>query len=269
MIEKNENQNILYITLIPFILNLISKINDNAFITIVLRGRNIPFLILYISSIFSSLILNLFFILIGLSLRYFIKTDVINNFFLIIVFILYGFMSLIQSCRVLSKKTEEENKLIDYIINSSSSDDDSEKPKINIDNEKDEVEIELDTIKLDEIDDERKNNNFNKLRKKKEINNKRLLKSKNNFNNLRECVKMIISAEIGEKIQIFNMGLASNLMNINYLIIGNVIGIIMINFIITIFGIKILKKRINNFFLFLETIFYLSFACYYIYSVYF
>ena len=145
---------IFQITLIPFILNIISKINDNSFINIVLRGKNIPFIILYFSSIFSSLILNLFFILIGLSLRYFIKTDILNNFFLLIVFFLYGFIALIQACRVFSNKAEEENKLIDYVLDSSS-DDESEKPRIHIDNDKNEVEIELDTIKLDEIHDER------------------------------------------------------------------------------------------------------------------
>ena len=169
MLEKIGNNNIFKIILIPFILHLISKINDNSFITIVLRGKNIPFIILYLSSLFSSLILNLFFILLGLSLRYFIKTDIINNFFLLVVFFLYGFIALIQTCRVFSNKVEEENKLIDYVLNSSSSDDDSERPKIHIDDDKNEVEIELDTIKFDEIDDERKNNNFNRIRKKMKL----------------------------------------------------------------------------------------------------
>ena len=269
MFEKIGNNNILKIILIPFILHLISKINDNSFITIVLRGKNIPFIILYLSSLFSSLILNLFFILLGLSLHYFIKTDIINNFFLLVVFFLYGFIALIQACRVFSNKIEEENKLIDYVLNSSSSDDDSERPKIHIDDDKNEVEIELDTIKLDEIDDERKNNNFNKIRKKNEINKNKLLRSDNNFSNFFECVKMIVSSEIGDKMQIFNMGLASNLMDINYLIIGNACGIIIINAIIIIFGIKILQKRINNFFFLLEAVFYLGFACFYIYNIYF
>ena len=128
MIGKKENQNIYEIALISFALNLISKINDNSFMTIVLRGKKIPFIILYISSIFSSLILNYFSILIGLSLRYFIKTDIINNFFLLIIFLLYGFMAIIQACRVFSDKDEEEDKIIDYIINSSSSED-SENPR--------------------------------------------------------------------------------------------------------------------------------------------
>ena len=268
MLEKIGNNNIFQITLIPFILNIISKINDNSFINIVLRGKNRPFIILYFSSIFSSLILNLFFILIGLSLRYFIKTDILNNFFLLIVFFLYGFIALIQACRVFSNKAEEENKLIDYVLDSSS-DDESEKPRIHIDNDKNEVEIELDTIKLDEIDDERKNNNFNRIRKKNEINKNKLLRSDNNFYNFFECVKMIVSAEIGDKMQIFNMGLASNLMDINYLIIGNACGIIIINAIIIIFGIKIIKKRINNFFFLLEAIFYLGLASFYIDNIYF
>ena len=117
MIEKNENQNIYEITLIPFALNLISKINENSFMTLVLRGKKIPFIILYISSIFSSLILNIFFILIGLSLRYFIKTDIINNFFLIIILLFYSFMALIQIIRIFTNKEDDENKIIDYVIN--------------------------------------------------------------------------------------------------------------------------------------------------------
>ena len=175
---------------------------------------------------------------------------------------------MIQGCRVFSNKAEEQNKLIDYVLDSSS-DDDSEKPRIHIDNDKNEVEIELDTIKFDEIDDERKNNNFNRIRKKNEINKNKLLRSDNNFYNFFECVKMIVSAEIGDKMQIFNMGLASNLMDINYLIIGNACGIIIINAIIIIFGIKIIKKRINNFFFLLEAIFYLGLASFYIYNIYF
>ena len=147
MDENTKNQNIWKITIEPFLLNLISKFNENSFLTIVLRGKKIPFSILYISSIFSSLILNFFFILLGLSFRYFIKTEIINKFFLVIVFLLYGFLALIQACRVFSKKGEEDNKIMDYIINSSD-DDDSERPKININSDKNEVEIELDTIKL-------------------------------------------------------------------------------------------------------------------------
>ena len=268
MIGKNENQNIYEITLISFSLNLISKINENSFMTIVLRGKKVPCIILYISSIFSSLILNFFSILIGLSLRYFIKTDIINNFFLLVIFLLYGFMAIIQTCRVFSDKDEEEDKIIDYIINSSSSED-SENPRIHIDSDKNEVEIELDTIKLDEIDDERKNNNFNSLRKKKEINDNKLKNSNSSIKSCLEFFKIIISSEIGEKVQIFNMGLASNLMNIKFLFIGNFCGIILINAIIIIFGIKILQKKINNLFLLLEAVFYLSFAVYYIYIFYF
>ena len=268
MIEKNENQNIYEITLIPFALNLISKINENSFMTIVLRGKKLPFIISYISSIFSSLILNIFFILIGLSLRYFIKTDIINNFFLIIILLFYSFMALIQIIRIFTNKEEDENKIIDYVINSSSSED-SERPRIHIDDDENEVEIELDTIKLDEIDDERKNNNFNNLRKQKEINDNKLKSTNCNIKNCLEFFKIIISSEIGEKMQIFNMGLASNLMNIKYLFIGNLCGIILINAIIIIFGIQILQKSINNLFLFLEVLFYLSFAFYYIYIFYF
>jgi putative Ca2+/H+ antiporter (TMEM165/GDT1 family) len=269
MLEKIGNNNIFKIILIPFILHLISKINDNSFITIVLRGKNIPFIILYLSSLFSSLILNLFFILLGLSLRYFIKTDIINNFFLLVVFFLYGFIALIQTCRVFSNKVEEENKLIDYVLNSSSSDDDSERPKIHIDDDKNEVEIELDTIKLDEIDDERRNNNFSNLRKKKYDSEKKIVSVGSFFSGICENLKMIISNELGEKIQIFNMGFSAKYMEIFYLILGSICGIIIINAITIIFGLKILQKRINNLFLFIELIFFMSFACYYIYSIYF
>ena len=178
-------------------------------------------------------------------------------------------MAIIQTCRVFSDKDEEEDKIIDYIINSSSSSEYSENPRIHIDSDKNEVEIELDTIKLDEIDDERKNNNFNSLRKKKEINENKLKNSNSSIKNCLEFFKIIISSEIGEKVQIFNMGLASNLMNIKFLFIGNFCGIILINAIIIIFGIKILQKKINNLFLLLEAVFYLSFAVYYIYIFYF
>ena len=54
-----------------------------------------------------------------------------------------------------------------------------------------------------------------------------------------------------------------------YLILGSVCGIVIINAITIIFGLKILQKRINNLFLFIELIFFMSFACYYIYSIYF
>ena len=80
---------------------------------------------------------------------------------------------------------------------------------------------------------------------------------------------MIISNELGEKIQIFNMGFSAKYMEIFYLILGSVCGIIIINAITIIFGLKILQKRINNLFLFIELIFFMSFACYYIYSIYF
>lgn len=269
MDENTKNQNIWKITIEPFLLNLISKFNENSFLTIVLRGKKIPFSILYISSIFSSLILNFFFILLGLSFRYFIKTEIINKFFLVIVFLLYGFLALIQACRVFSKKGEEDNKIMDYIINSSD-DDDSERPKININSDKNEVEIELDTIKLDEIDDDRKNNNFIYLRKKKEMNNNNKLLNTGSFcNSFLGCLKMIISTEIGEKMQIFNMGLSTKLIDLKYLIAGNIFGIIIINAANILFGMEILQKRINNLFHFLEAVFYLSFAFHYIYSIYF
>ena len=269
MSEKSENYNQFHIALIPFTLSLISKINENSFLTTVLRGKNIRFIILYIASITSSLILNIFFILIGLSLRYFLSNDIINSFFLIIIFLLYALMAIISIFRVFSTIGEEDKKLIDYLVYSSSSDDESERPKIHIDSEKNEVEIELDTIKLDEIDDERRNNNFTNLRKKKVDSDKKKLNIDSFFNGICENLKMIISNELGEKIQIFNMGFSAKYMKINYLILGSASGIIIINAITIIFGIKILQKRINNLFLFIELIFYLSFACYYIYSIYF
>ena len=228
MIENNENLNQFQIMLIPFILNLISKISENSFYTIVLKCKKMPFLILYISSIFSSIVLNLIFILIGIGLRYFLKTNIINDFFLLIIFILYCLMAFIQIGQVFSSKGEEDNKIIDYIINSSSSDDESEKPKIHINSDNNEVEIELDNIKLDEIDDQRKNNNFSNFTKKTQISeNKNLHDS--NYTNFYECIKMIISAEFGEKVQIFNIGLSSRFKNIIYLIPGNICVIIIIN----------------------------------------
>ena len=147
MSEKTDSYNHFHIALIPFTLSLISKINENSFLATVLKGKNIQFTILYISSIISSLILNLLFISIGISLRYFLKNEIINTFFLIIIFILYSLMSLISLCRVFSTSGEEDKKLIDYLVYSSSSDDESERPKIHIDSEKNEVEIELDTIR--------------------------------------------------------------------------------------------------------------------------
>ena len=268
ILEDNNNQNIYKIIIIPFILNLISKITENSFLTIVLRCKNVSFIILYISSLFSSFILNLFFIVLGLSFRYLIKTEIINTFFLIVVFILYGIMALIQTCRVFSKRGEEDNKLIDYVINSSSSDEDSERPIIHINSDKNEVEIELDTIKLDEIDDERRNNNFKHLRKKG-INNDKMKSYDINWEKFIGCLKMIITAEIGEKMQIFNLGLSSNIRKINYLIVGNAFGIFLINLFIIIFGIKILQKHVNNLFHFLEAVVYLGFSAYYIYCIYF
>ena len=269
MSEKAENHNQYYIALIPFILCLISKINENSFLAIVLKGKNIPFIILYISSILSSLLLNIFFILIGQTLHYFLKNEIINTFFLIIIFLLYSLMAFISICRVFSTSGEEDKKIIDYLVYSSSSDDDSEKPKIHIDNEKNEVEIELDTIKLDEIDDERRNNNFSNLRKKKYDSDKKVVNFESFFNSMIDCLKMIISNELGEKIQIFNMGFSSKYIDIFYLILGNTCGIIIINAITILFGLKILQKRINNLFLFIEAVFYLSFACFYIYKIYF
>ena len=178
-------------------------------------------------------------------------------------------MSLISLCRVFSTSGEEDKKLIDYLVYSSSSDDESERPKIHIDSEKNEVEIELDTIKLDEIDDERRNNNFSNLRKKKYDSDKKVVNFESFFNSMIDCLKMIISNELGEKIQIFNMGFSSKYIDIFYLILGNTCGIIIINAITILFGLKILQKRINNLFLFIEAVFYLSFACFYIYKIYF
>ena len=56
-----------------------------------------------------------------------------------------------------SKADAEKNRLKEHC--------EKAKRKLSLENE---VEIELDTIKLDEIDDEGKNNNFNNLRKQKE-----------------------------------------------------------------------------------------------------
>jgi putative Ca2+/H+ antiporter (TMEM165/GDT1 family) len=263
-ISKIENQ--IIIILIPFILNLITKINENSFLTIVIKSKKFSNLILYFSSIFSSLILNIFSIILGFFLHYLIKADVINNFFLIIIFSLYGLLCLIYIGRICSNKNEEDNKIIDNLIDSSS--DDSEKPKIYFDSDKLEEEIELDTIKLDEIDDERSNNNFKNFKKGK-INNKKKIMTAFNLKNYMECLKIIIPIEFGEKMQIFNLVLSSKFMKLNYLIIGNFCGILIINAILVFFGKIILQKRINNLFYFLEAFFYFSFSFYYIYILYF
>ena len=259
-----EGENSCKIILISFILNIISKFNENSFLIIVIKGKIISNIILYFSSILSSFILNLFFIIVGLFLHHLLKTDIINNFFLIIVFALYGFMSLISIGRICSNKNDEHNKIIDNLINSSS-DEESEKPKILIDSDKVEEEIELDNIKLDEIDDERKNNNFKKFRK----NNNNMIINEFNLKHILECFKTIISTEIGEKIQIFNIALSSKFKKLNYLIIGNIFGIIIINAIAVCFGLTILQNRINNYFIFIETLLYLGFIFYYIYISYF
>ena len=100
---QNKELEPFYILIITFLLTIISKIGYNSLISLILK-KNKSVIILYISSVISSLVLNISSIIIGNLIRFIINIDIIQNFFLIIVFSLYGFMSLIASCQLLSKK---------------------------------------------------------------------------------------------------------------------------------------------------------------------
>ena len=258
MIGNQDISDSIYIITISFSLTILSKITDNSFITLILMQKNTSSTILYIASILSSLILNILSIIIGNIICYFMGIDIIKNFFLIIVFSLYGFMSIIMACKVFSKNDEGQNKLIDKIINDSS-DEDSERPNFNIKTDKNEMEIELDNFNSDgSIDDKM---NLNKEKNQEGKNND--LKSNlriffNTFNSL-------ILIEMGEKIQIFNISLVSKYKNWIYLILGNFFALFIINGISIFYGVKIIQKKINYISLILEGIIYLSIAFYHIY----
>lgn len=257
MLKGKENIYPIYISLISFLLTIISKICDNSFISLILLKKNTSFFILYFSSLLSSLILNIIPIIIGIIIRIFMDIDIITNFFIIIVFSLYGFMSVIIACQTFSLNEEDDKKkLIEGIMNESS-EENSERPtlKIKSKSNKNEMEIELDNLGNDDSMDEKSDkNNSNKINK--------LKNEKNDFCN---CLYSLIFIEAGEKIQIFNMSLSSKYENILYLIIGNFLGNMIINAISILYGLTIIEKNIKNIFLILECIAYLSIAGYYIY----
>ena len=251
---QNKELEPFYILIITFLLTIISKIGYNSLISLILK-KNKSVIILYISSVLSSLVLNISSIIIGNLIRFFINIDIIQNFFLIIVFFLYGFMSLITSCQILSKNNDNEI-LIEQIINNSS-DEDSERPHFNIkNNEKNEMEIELDNLNSD--GNSEKNNNLNKSNYEKEKDN----------NNCFIIFYSLLLIEIGDKIQIMNISLEVKYKKWFYLILGNFIGNLIINPILILYGLKIIEKKINNIFIFFESIIYLIIAFYFIYLLF-
>ena len=60
------------------------------------------------------------------------KIDIIKNYFLILIFTIYGLMSIILVCRVFSKEGLRKNKLIEQILNDSSEEDDSKDDSSNV-----------------------------------------------------------------------------------------------------------------------------------------
>ena len=257
MVENQESINSLYISLISLSLTILSKISDNSFITLILLNKKTPLIILYISSILSSLFLNFISIVIGYLFHLFLNIDIFINYFIIIIFALYGFISLFISCQILKNKDKDDsNKLIEEIINNSS-DEDSERIKFNIKSEKNknnEMEIELDNLN----EDKSISNDDNKL-DDKENNNE------NKFKIFWNILYSLILVEIGEKIQIVNISLASKYQKGVFLISGNFFGNIIINPILILYGVEIFKNKINNIVLALECIVYLGIAFYYIY----
>ena len=264
MEKNNDNNNPIYNLLISLLLTIISKVNDNSFFSLILMKKNTPYKILYISSLLSSLLLNIISIIIGIIISYFMNIDIINNYFLIIVFALYGFMSIISTCQTFTLKgNNEKHKLVEIIYNNSS-DEDSERPKININTKIDggEMEIELDDLKDEESMDYNNNSNNNNHEGKKDNLN-------SNMNNLSNALYSLIIVEIGEKIQIFNMSLSVKYENWLCLILGNFFGNLIINGFSIIYGLIIIEKKINNTFLIFECIIYLLIAFYYIYLSFF
>ena len=186
------------------------------------------------------------------------QAEIIKIFFLIIVFSLYGFISLITFCRFLSKKDGDQNKLIEMILNDSS-DEESERPNLNIKTDKNEMEIELEDFKDNgSIEDKINLNKTNSLEEEKND-------SKLSFKIFVNTINSLIKIEMGEKIQIFNMALVSRYKNSIHIIFGNLLAVFIINFISIVYGLKILQKKINYIFLIIEGILYLNIGFYYIY----
>lgn len=250
--------NPIYTLIFSSILTTISKISDNTFITLILMKKKSPSTILYISSIFSSLILNLLSIILGYIISYFMKVDLIKNFFLIIIFIIYGFMSIFIVCRVFSKKGLRKNKLIEQILNESS-EEESEQPRLPLKTDRSEMEIELDNFNTDgNLEDK---TNLDKSSSQIVSNND----TKCNIGDFIQTLNSLIFIEIGEKIQIFNMALASKYKNWIFLILGNIMGVVIVNGISISYGVEVLQKKINYIFMALEGVIYLIVAFYYIY----
>jgi putative Ca2+/H+ antiporter (TMEM165/GDT1 family) len=251
------NINPIYTLIFSFILTTIAKLSDNSFITLILMKKKSPSTTLFIPSIFSSLILNLLSIILGYIISYFLKYDIITNFFLIIIFIIYGFMSIFIVCRVVSNSLSE-NKLIEQILNDSS-EEESERPRIPLKTDRSEMEIELDNFNTDGSMENKAN--LDKSSSHIGINND----TKCNIGDFIQTLNSLISIEIGEKIQIFNMALASKYKNWIFLILGNIIGVLIVNGISILYGLEVLQKKINYIFMALEGVIYLSVALYYIY----
>ena len=237
-----------------FILTIISKIIDNSYISIILVNQKVSPIILYFSSILSSLILNTSSIIIGYFIKYFINIDIIKNFFIIIIFTLYGFMSLIILRQSLKREKDSQLKT------NNSSDEDSERPYLHIKTYRNDVEIELDNLNVEDKNEDKID--FNDISSKESINNNI---KKSNMSVFYDTFKTIILIEIGEKIQIFIMSLSTKYINLLNIFLGNFLGIIIVNAISINFGLKLLEKKINNISLFLEVILYLTIAIYYIY----
>lgn len=252
------NLNPIYTIIFSFVLTTISKISDNSFITLILMKKKSPSKILYISSIFSSLFLNILSIILGYIISYIMKVDIIINVFLIIIFIIYGFMSIFIVCKVVSKKSSRKNKLIEQILNDSS-EEESERPRLPLKTDRSEMEIELDNFNTDgNIEDKV---NLDKSSSQIGINND----AKCNIGDFIQTLNSLILVEIGEKIQIFNMTLVSKYKNWIFLILGNIIGVLIVNGISISYGVEVLQKKINYIFIALEGAIYLIVAFYYIY----
>jgi putative Ca2+/H+ antiporter (TMEM165/GDT1 family) len=252
------NLNPIYTLVFSFILTTISKLSDISFITLILMKKTSPSTIIYISSIFSSLILNLLSMILGYIISYFMKEDIIKNFFLIIIFIIYGFSSIFIVCRVISKKDLRQNRLIEQILNESS-EEESERPGLPLKTDRSEMEIELDNFNTDGKMEDKANLDKSSSHIGKNNN------TKCNIGDFIQTLKSLILVEIGEKIQIFNMTLSSKYKNLIFLILGNIMGVLIVNGISILYGLDILQKKINYIFNSIEGVIYLSVAFYYIY----
>ena len=248
----------IYTLIFSFLLTVISKISDNSFITLILMKKKSPSIIIYISSLLSSLLLNLLSIILGYIISYFMKVDIIKNYFLIIIFIIYGIMSIFIVCRVFSKKGLHTNKIIEQILNDSS-EEGSQRPSLNLKTERSEMEIELDNFNTDGNMEDKAN--LDKSNIQVAINNDK----NSTIGDFIQILNSLILVEIGEKIQIFNMILISKYKNWIFLILGNIIGVMIVNGISVSYGMEVLQKKINYIFMALEGVFYLIIAFYYIY----